>query len=343
MKQRTLKLGQEVVIIYIHGVGYVNKAAIFKEYRRIILSPDVSHETPIFELEGDEVSGLQCFWLLKEEATVDRIKMVQKQLPLLQIAAYEKAMELQYTMPEKVQDPELKKIAASAAEQMSSIVQKLGFDPRDESWLEELAENPREKNWFEFEKENTLILSGNWDDVTAVFNQQYKDNISPEMAKNLAKRRMRFYLGAYYTRLSGEQDKQVWFAAAQEFERKHRDRENRMLTWTLAHVGRFPLVRSVKPIRFSPGPYFNEFLERAPSLFHDPTCKFIRAGLVLRVISYDSVDRYIRLDFMEDIRSLIKPNEPKDAKIWLKDSADYDLWLQPGEMESYLELLDSLD
>lgn len=342
MKRRRLKSNQKVIIIYRRSIGYVQEPAVFTGYRRIMLTNSVEHEIPVFSQGNQEILGLDCFWLLEEEANSASIERIQRQLPALQIAAYEMAAELKYTMPEKVQDPQLKKIADANSARMQGIIDQLGYDPRDETWLEEMVETQREKNWFSFEKENALVLSSNWDDLTTVFNQQYKDNIDPDIAKNISKKRMRYYLGAYHLRLAGS-TKQEWIAAAIDFEKKHRERENRMLTWTLLHRQHFPLVRGKKPIRFWPGPYLYEFIERVPRIFEDTTFKFIKAGVVFRVISYDKIDKYIRLDFTEDIRRKIKPDEPAAAKIWLKDVPDYDLWLKPAEVESHIEVLEPLD
>ena len=154
---------------------------------------------------------------------------------------------------------------------------------------------------------------------------------------------MRYILGASYTRISGNSQKEDWIKAARDFEKYHRGIENRMLTWTLAHKESFPLVRATKEVSFWPGPYFHKCVEKFPHIFTAPDCTFIKPGIVLRVLSYDPQEKYIRLDLTKDLRQLVKPDEPKDAKIWVKDRADYDVWVKPEEIETHLEILEPLD
>lgn len=342
MKRRKLEAGQEVVLIYVTGVGYVKEPATFQMYRRIMMT-GTEHDTPVFRYKDKEITGLECFWLLPENAANDNYVLeIQRQLTLLQIKAYEIAREMDYSMPEKVQDPQLKELANENVDRMQKVINKFGFDPRDETWLEDLVEG-REKNWFKYERENGAAFSENWDDLVVVFNQQFNDTISVDQARNMSKKRMRYYLGAHQTRMSGNGKRENWAAAAKEFEKAHRERENRMLTWSMIRQPNFPLVKVKKPIKFWPGPYFHQFLERCPQLFSNPQLQTIKTGTFLRVISYDTQDKYIRLDFAADIRSLIKPDEPKDAKIWLKDKADYDLWLKPEEIETHLDILEPLE
>jgi len=343
MKRRRIKDGQEVVLIYITNVGYVKDIALCKGYRRIILGK-VEHEVPVFLYKGKEITGLDCFWLLPENSVNDDYVLeVQKRLCALQVKVLEISMEKNYIMPQKIKDPQIEKIAKDNVSQMNAVIEKFGFDPRDETWIEtELAHTDREKNWFAFERENGLVFSTQWDDVVSVFNQQYNDSISVEQAKNMSKKRMRYYLGAHHTRMSGNSSVEDWKKAAREFEETHRNCENRMLSWTLNRQGKYPMVRIKKPVRFWPGPYFHQFLEKVPHIFTGPQLKTIKTGVILRVISYDPVDKYIRLDFTEDVRKLIKPDEPDNAKIWLKDKADYDIWIKPEEVESHLEILEPL-
>ena len=343
-KRRKLSNNQKVVIIYDKKIGYVNKTAIFKYYKRINIG-EIEHETPVFDYENKTITGLECFWLLPENAkTEEEIEKFQYKLLEMQIKVFEISQELGYNIPVKVNDPELKKIADENAERTKAFIQKFGFDLRDESWIEnELATTNREKNWFQFDRENALVFSENWDDIINLYNQKYNDSITVDNAKDLSKKRMRFVLGAYNTRLSGNTDKDSWKQASLEFEKFHRERENRMLTWSMLHENNFPLIRVKQPISFWPGPYFNECIEKIPHVFTSPQCREIKEKIVLRVISYDKLHKYIRLDFTPDVRKLIKPNELSNTKPWIKDKADYDMWVKPEEIETHLEILDPLE
>lgn len=272
--------------------------------------------------------------------------LAQKQLIPVQIKALQISYELGYKVPLKIKDREIIKMAKENIEQVNRLIDKYGFDPRDETWIEnELAETPREKNWFRFERENEEAF-GNWENTVHVFNQQYDDNISVEQAKNLSNKRTRYYLGAFDVRMSGDGNVKSWISSAKKFEETHRNRENRMLSWSLARKNKFPLAKVLQPIRFWPGPYVHQFLEKIPQLFENidapELLMKVKSGTILRVISYDPVDKYIRLDFTEDVRKLIKPNEPENINIWVKDKADYDFWLKKEQVETHLEFLEPM-
>ncbi len=342
-KRRLLSPDQKIIIIFRKDIGYVEEQAVFKEYRRIIYA-DTEHKVPVFQCEDKELTGLECFWvLLADIKTPEQITKIQRELIGIQIKANELSQQLDYKMPSKIDDSQIDKIAAENVDRMQAVIDKFGFDPRDELWIDELSANNREKNWFEFEHDNALVFSSNWDDVVVVFNKEFNDKLSIEDAKRLSKKRMRYLLGAYNTRLSGNANKEDWKTAATRFEEFHRQRENRMLTWSLLHKDNFPLVRVKKSTSFFPGPFIHECMEKIPRLFTNIYCRFIKEGVVLRVLSYDKQERYIRLDFTPDIRKLLKPKEPDDVKLWLKDRADYDIWLKPEEINTHLEILTSLD
>lgn len=342
MKHRKLIYHQQVILIYITGMGYTKEPAIFKHYKTIQIG-SVDHEIPIFEYNDKEISGLECFWLLPENAINDEyVSYIQRQLAPLQVISSTIAKEMNYFMPEKVRDKQIQKMVDDNIDQLQNVINKLGFDPRDEIWLDDLAEGQREKNWFKYERENGIVFSDRWNEVTTIFNTQFSDNISIDQAKNLSKKRMRYWLGAHYTRWSGNANKNDWFVAAKRFEVAHREREGRMLRWSLLHKNKFPFIRAKQDIRFWPGPYFHQFLEKCPQLFTDLKLQQVKSGTMLRVISYDPQDKYIRLDFTADIRHLIKPDEKTDAQIWLKDEADYDLWIKPEQFESHLEIIEPI-
>lgn len=341
-KRRRLRPEQKVIIIYEVEVGFVQTDAIFQGYRSIIYA-GVTHDIPVFEKGNSEITGMQCFWVLPEEIkNLDEIPRLQYDLIDLQITALEAAESVGYEIPQKIKDKEIRKMVDDSIEQVNTLIKKLGYDPRDESWVEtSLAITDRERNWFKFERENGLMFSTNWDDIVAVYNEQQKDVISPEQAKNLSKKRMRYILGAYHIRMSGNADRDDWKSAAREFEQNHRAIENRMMDWSIARQGKFPMVRVKNPVRFWSGPYFHECLEKIPHVFVDTTITQIKPGVVLRVLSYDPKSKYIRLDFTTDIREQIKPGGD-GPRPWVKDQADYDVWLLPGDLEEHLDILEPL-
>lgn len=337
--------GQDVVIIYTTSLGFIREHATFKEYRHLELG-DIFHESPIFNFRDHEISGLDCFWLLPENAISDeQVLLAQKQLIPIQIKVLQISYELGYNIPLKIKDREIVKMAKENIDKINRLIEIYGFDPRDETWIEnELAENPREKNWFQFERENGSEFSGNWEDTVQVFNRQFGDTISVEQAQNLSKKRTRYYLGSFDIRMSGDGNIKSWISSAKKFEETHRNRENRMLSWSLSRKNKFPLVKVVEPIRFWPGPYVHQILEKVPQLFENidnPELSMrVKVETILRVISYDPIDKYMRLDFTKDVRKLIKPNEPENTNIWVKDKADYDFWLKKEQVGTHLEFLE---
>jgi hypothetical protein len=341
MNRRRLEPGQEVLIVYTEKIGFTEEKAIFKRYELVPFG-ETKVSVPIFDYQNEELSGLECFWIFPDDIrSPEKLQQLQYELISVQLKALEVAHELNYEIPLKIKDRKIRKMAQQSQENLQSLIQKLGFDPRDESWIEtELAETERETNWFRFERENALIFTDDWDDMTQVFNQRYADTISVEQAKNMSKKRMRYILGAYHTRMGGNADRGDWKKAARNFEKKHRDRENRMLTWTLAHKDRFPLVKAKKPIRFFTGPFFAQISEKVPHLFTDTLFNRVKEGTVLRILSYDPLDKYIRLDFPDKIRELIRGS--KDEKPWLKDKSDYDMWVKPEEIKTHLEFLETI-
>ena len=340
-KRRQLQSGQDVIIIFTTQLGFVEKSGTFKQYRKIQVD-NTQHHIPFFSVENKELSGIECFWVLPTDiAGPDDIVKMQRKIIPLQITALEISHAKGYTLPTKVKDKEIKRMAHENIDRMNTLIQKLGFDPRDESWIEhDLALSNREKNWFAFERENGLMFSQNWDDIIAVYNNQYGDHVSVEEAKHLSKKRMRYILGSYSVRISGNSNKSDWKQSAKEFEQHHRGIENRLLDWIHERAAKFPIVRTKESVRFWPGPYFHECIEKIPQLFTDTNCSYIKKGIVLRVVAYDVQTNYIRLDFTEDNATLIKGH--KTEKPWIKDEADYDIWVMPDEIEKKLEILESL-
>ena len=340
-KRRRLNEGQPVVVIYRKDIGFVEQEASFVNYSRISVG-SAEHEVPVFQTQNETLSGIDCFWLLPEEAkSPENIQYMQYELIKSQLVALEIAYKSGYSIPQKIQDKELEIMAQENVDRMQQLIEKLGFDPRDESWIEkELALTGIEKNWFKFERENALMFEDNWVDIVALFNKQYKQNLIPDQAKALNKKRQRFIMGAFNVRMRGVASVEEWKKAAKKFEETHRLREDRMREWSQAHQDNYPLVRTKKPVKFFPGPYLEKCMERIPHLFSDNSFSHVKEGVALRVLSYDPLLKYIRLDFTEDIKTKIKPVESPE---WVKDTADYDMWVLPNQIEAYLDILESLE
>lgn len=342
-KRRILKEGQEVLIIYDKTRGFIEEPATFIKYE-VIQIHDVQHEIPVFENKERKISGLDCFWILSSEAkTTQEIRRIQHELLSVQVNAFEISESLGYNIPQKIKNKELKKMAEENQEKKEILSKKIGFNPRDDSWVEkELAQTIRERHWFVFERENALVFSQkkNWDEIVHIYNTTYNDKMSVDEAKDLSKKRMRYILGSFKARYQKKKEKREWIRAAKDFEKIHREREERMLQWSIAHKDHFPLVQTLVPIPFWAGPYFNECIERIPHVFTDASCNHIKPGVTLQVISYDSVLKYIKLDFTNDVKKQIKEisEEP-----WRKDGPDYDIWVKPEEIEKFLKILEPLD
>lgn len=340
-RKRLTIAGQPVILVYIKTIGFLNEHASFIEYKRIMVN-NLPYEIPYFEWKNKQISGLDCFWILPEDAgSEEQIQRIQYELIQVQVAALEIGYEYDIDVPKKIRDVEITKMAKENHERIKALIEKMGFDPRDESWIEnDLATSPREKNWFSFERKNPLLFARKWDDFVNEYNRQFDDEISVPDAKNLCKKRMRYLLGAFTVRQTGNPNKTEWVNASRKFEQKHRDAENRMLTWSHKRKPNFPLTRVIKPIVFTPGSYFHECIENIPHVFTDIKLNKIKEGIVLRVVSYDPVERYIRLDFTSDIRTLIKGSDSE--KPWEKDDADYNFWVKPEEVDKHLKVLEQL-
>ncbi len=341
LKRRRLSSEQEVIIIY-DKTGFVEKPATFVRYERVAVGK-ANHEVPVFDYDDKKITGLDCFWILPTDAkNPDKIQKLQYNLLRTQVAALEIGKKSGYDVPQKIKDAEIRKMAEENTHRRESLIAKFGFDPSDTSWIEvDLASTTRERNWFRFERENNLALSDKWDDMVEVYNNQFEDNITIDEAKQLSRKWYRFILGSHNVRITGDKDKEKWKQQARGFEKTHREREVRMRKWSMNHADHFPHVRARKPINFFAGPYFNECIERAPQIFTDTSCTWIKEGNILRVISYDTELKYIRLDFTEDIHKLIRGEV--DPQPWKKDGPDYDMWLKPEEIETHLDVLEDLE
>jgi len=341
LKRRRLKPEQEVVIIFDTRIGYVEKPAIFVKYEQISIG-NSNHDIPVFDYEDRTITGLDCFWLLPQEAqNPEKIQKIQYDLLKAQVNVLTIGKRLGYNIPQKIKDPEIKKMAEENNARIQAVIDKFGFDPTDTSWIEiELSTTTRERNWFKFEREHALAMNDNWDDMIHVYKQQFDDTISLEEAKRLSKKWYRFVLGSHNIRLRGIKDRSQWVQDARDFEKTHRNRETRMLTWSLACKNKFPHIRTKQRVAFAPGPYFNECIERCPQLFTSPDCTMLKPGTILRVVSFDAEQKFIKLDFTEEIHALIK-GEVQD-KPWSREGPDYIIMVKPEEFDTHLEVLESL-
>jgi len=343
MKRRRLTPEQEVLIIYDVSIGFVERQARFKQYKRIMYN-GVYHEIPAFEYNNQEITGLECFWILPSDIDDDlRIEQLQRELIDLQLQVSQYGYSEGFDVPEKIKDKEIRDMAVKNAEYQAKLIQELGYNPLDYSWVEkELATTSLERSWFKFQREHKGSFGSDWDQTVKTFQEKYHTIIAIEEAYDLTRKWKRFVIGAWNTIASQNTNIEDWKSAARKFEKHHYDIEVRMAEWTEQHRDNYPMAKVVQNVQFRHGPYFNECVERVPQLFTDATCSFIKPEVILQVISYDPKLKYIRLDFTDDIRKLIKPNTKlNDPTRPMK--ADYIIYVTPSEVEDHLEFLGSLD
>ena len=346
LKRRELSPGDEIVLIYDINIGFIQQLVRFKEYRSIIIRDGVKHRIPVFDRNGTEITGLECFWLRESEANNLRIDEVQCELIDLQINVLEIAQLKGYNMPEKIKDKEIRKLAQQRAEFRTSLKKKMGYDPLDYSWVErELADTPMERKWFNFQafKYNSepQPLDGDWEHLVEEFNKKYRQKITTLDAFALSKKWKRYMIGAWNTIASQNPNVDDWKKAAIKGETYHRESEERMIKWNKERKDNFPLAKVKNPVSFKFGPYFNQCIEKIPKLFTDRFCSYIRTGVVLRVIAYDPIEKFIRLDFTPDVRNIIKP-EVLELKLGQPPKPDYCIDILPSEIEEQLEFLTPL-
>lgn len=342
MKRRRLSTGEEIILIYDVNVGFIQQSAKFKEYRSIIYN-ETKHEIPVFERKHSEITGLECFWIKPSDIDDDaRVEQIQRELIDLQLKAFEAGDLTKSKVPEKIRDKEIRQMAKQHADFRASLIEKMGYDPLDYSWVErELAETPIERLWFKFQREHKGSFDENWKHTAKMFQETHHKEITPEEAFDLARKWKRYLIGAWNTIAAQNTNVEDWKTAAKRFEKHHRDVETRMMKWSMQHENH-PLVRVKSQVHFQHGPYFNECLEKVPKLFVDATCYQLREGVVLEVVSYDPELKYIRLDFTPDIREKIKPGIAQNDP-WRPMKADYVIYVLPDNIDEQLEFLGSLD
>ncbi len=345
LKRRKLSFGDEVVLIYEVDVGFIQQAARFKEYRSIIYN-GVKHNIPVFDRKGSEITGLECFWLLTTEADTLRIDEVQRELIDLQIKVLETAKIEGYVMPEKIKDKEITNLAEQRAKFRAGLIEKMGFDPLDYSWVEKrLAKTPLERKWFNFQASKydsePQPSDGDWEQLTKEFFKKHGEKITTQEAFDLSKKWKRFVIGAWNTISAQNPNVDDWEKAAVKLEKYHKEAEERMIKWSKSKEGNYPMAKVKEPVSFKYGPYFHECAERVPKLFTDRFCTHIKKGVVLRVLSYDPEIKFIKLDFTSDIRDVIKPDQP-EIHSWQPHKPDYVIDVMPSEIEEQLEFLEPL-
>ena len=342
LKRRILAHNDEVIIIYDKSIGFIEQTVRIVEYRKIKFN-DIQHETPVFKRSSGEITGIDCFWILPSDIKHDStIFHIQKDLIELQVKASEIGKLKGFTIPEKIEDPEIRKMVDENIDFRIKLKEELGYDPLDYSWVEkELAETPLEKKWFRFQRENDNTFTDNWETTIQSFNKGYHENITIPQAVALCRKWKRFLIGAWNTIVSKNENIEDWKQAARKFEEHHHAIEDRMDEWQEKHKGSLPAARVKEPVTFLHGPYFNECIERVPKLFTSPHCAAIRPGVVLQVTAYDPETKFIKLDFMDDVKEQIKPKEKDDP--WHMWRANYVIRVAPDQVESHLEIAGELN
>jgi len=343
MKRRRLVAGEEVILIFDIQAGFIQQSAKFQEYRSIIYN-ERKHEIPVFKRKHDEITGLECFWIKPSDIDDDaRIEQIQRDLIELQLKAFEVGQITSSKVPEKIRDKEIRQMANKHTKFRDKLIDKLGYDPLDYSWVErELAETPIERLWFKFQRERKGSFDDNWELTVRHFQDAHHKVVTPEDAFDLSRKWKRYLIGAWNTIAAQNANIEDWKTAAKRFEKYHREIETRMMEWSMKYQEKYPLAKVKSPVNFQHGPYFNECIERVPKLFTDATCFRLREDVVLEVVSYDPKLRYIRLDFTSDIREKIKPGIPQNDP-WRPMRADYIIYVPPEKIDEQLEFLGSLD
>lgn len=209
------------------------------------------------------------------------------------------------------------------------------FEPLNYEWLEkELASNELERHWFKFQRETKDHYGDDWSKAVLSFKAHFKNEITEDKAIELTKKWKRFIIGSWNTVASQNKNVQDWKKSAIEFEVYHNKIEQRMRKWTEEHESNFPKTKTKEPVRFLAGSFFNTCIEKIPKIFTNVQCSYIKKGVELVVTSYDEELDYIRLDFSDDIRNILKQNtriNPWDSK------SSYIIYLPPHEVEQKIE------
>lgn len=223
----------------------------------------------------------------------------------------------------------------SAVQRRKSIIDTKGYDPADDSWVEELLANGvKELAWFRFVREKSLPK--HTQELIEEFKKLYSIEITMNESVELSKKRMRYLMGAAKSRWQDDSTQTTWISSAKEFESKHRAIEERMKAWTESRKGDYPFVVNKLPLRFWAGQWMQQCLIKIPELFADTTCSHIKEGILLKVYGYDPETKHIDIDFSDEIRNRLVGKLARKSEDW------YVIFSHPSSIKEELDGLDSL-
>jgi len=329
MFRRPLNPGDQVIIIWSKDKGNIRQEATFVKYTKGIIAED----TPLFVASSEYFLGENCFWLRpKHVKKSSDIVKYQKLLHSLQLRTLEMAEKTNQQFVSKISDngiSEKQQEIKANVKKMKQFIEKYGFDPTDESWIERhLASTPLEEKWFQFTRLQKMPVIN--EEIVTLFNEQNKENITLRDALKMTAKKVRYIFGSMDIRYRGENRVDKWKQAAIDFEKKFIDREERMRNWALSRNGNFPFVTTLKPVEFWPGNMFYQCIERIPDIIFSPDCTHIKAGITLEVFGFDPQDKWIDLDFTEDIRERLTGKKER-AK-----TSTYSIIVRPNELSMSL-------
>lgn len=326
---RVLKPGQPVILVWVSGIGATEIPAKFAEY----IQGEFSERTPKFTADFGDVTGERCFWILPNDVRIKSVIEWQKLVAPVQCAAFAMAQRYGERTMDKVGDPALTaagRKAQAIEKARQTLVDKLGFDPTDDSWVEEhLADSDVERAWFRFCREQGLPIANT--ETLSTFKTLTGVSLTADEADRLSRKRMRFLMGAFKIRWAGEKEPEKWVHAAKDFERRHREREIRMAEWAERNKGAYPAAVCKQPIRFHAGPFLEKCLLRIPQAFTDTTCSYVKPGVALRIFGYDPVDGWADLDFCDELRMALTGTLHRGKDGW------YAMIIRPDEVQTHLE------
>jgi len=335
IRSKKLVSGEKVLIIWTKKDDFVQLDGSFKSYVPGVLTD----ETPLFSTKSGIITGEECFWVSKKHITKKTdIFALQNLLAPLQVKMNLIADSLGKKPVEKIKSDWIKKMSEQGKQKLNHLkffIKKHGFDPTDDTWIEEhLAKDNKEKQWFKFMREQNSLNCNR--ETFGSFDKSHNGLLTFEEAKKLTTKKTRYILGTFAIRYKGEKSVDLWIKKAKEFESRFYKREQRKENWTLSRNGKFPLVSTLKPIKFWAGAHLVQCIEKIPHVFVSPDCEYIKKGIVLEVRSYDPVEKWIDLDFAPEIREQLIGRKEVD------EEATYAIALHPKNLEESLEGLDQL-
>jgi len=299
-RERTLQLGDKVVIIWTRKHHFVELDGEFQSYVKGVLSDD----TPLFKTKFGDFTGETCFWIdAKRVKSSNDVTYFQSLLMPLQVELAYAARKAGQTFHNKIDYKEVKALTEKKkinADKLNHFVNTHGFDPLDDSWIEaQMVTNELERKWFEFTRihKMPIITEG----FVELFNKEYAEKLSRDDALSLTVKKVRYILGAQILRYKGVSNPEELKKAALEFEKKFSKQDERMSEWRKTKKG-IRTVKTNKPIEFWAGNCLMKCIEKIPQIFLSPECEYIKPGIELEVIGFDPYEKWIKLDFMPNIR-----------------------------------------